>query len=87
MKIKLKFKNEEEARWIIGCAMHAIENRYEKDSVRYRQMRKHYTKLNEQVDKQLPEDGNIRPHMCKLDCVGPHCEGCRSFTPKKKYRK
>jgi len=53
---KLEFENWIDARWVINCAMAAIEDYYEKDSVRYNEMLELHKKLTEQMCTQVDKE-------------------------------
>ena len=50
--IVLCLKNQEDAWWLIGCAMAAIDKSYGKDSVRYREMSELHDGLMVQINRQ-----------------------------------
>lgn len=53
---ELKFDNWIEARWLINCAMAAIDESYEKNSIRYAEMKKLNETLHQQMREQVGED-------------------------------
>ena len=53
-KIKLKIKTVEDARWLLNCAMAAIEQSYEPDSTRFHEMELLHIKLMKQIEQQDP---------------------------------
>lgn len=50
--ILLRLPDANEAEWVAGCAMEAVEKVFDKDSVRYNEMRKHYEDLMKQIKRQ-----------------------------------
>ena len=54
-KYKLKFRNWEDARWVINCAISAIEDSYKEGSVRRIEMEELYKDLHKQMEKQVGE--------------------------------
>jgi hypothetical protein len=51
-KIKLEISNVVDARWLVNCAMAAIDESYEKGSVRHNEMKKMHEDLLIQIEKQ-----------------------------------
>lgn len=56
--VKLEFENWIDARWVINCAMAAVDETYEKGSVRHNEMLELSKKLHEQAEKQVGETYN-----------------------------
>lgn len=55
-KFELKFDDWRDARWVINCAMGAIENTYEKNSPRWNEMNQLHKELHEQMEKQVGQE-------------------------------
>ncbi len=53
---KLEFEDWKDARWVINCAMAAIDEHYEKGSVRHNEMLELEKKLHEQMETQVGKE-------------------------------